>query len=97
VNLTGEGGFMAGVSGNPGGRPKAVEEVRDLARAHCPDAIAELARLAVRAKSECARIAVPDLPIITREVPGVDEVSVWLGLVAPRGTPAVIVPLPRRQ
>jgi hypothetical protein len=40
---------------------------------------------------------VPDLPIITREVPGVDEVTVWLGLVAPRGTPAVIVPLPRRQ
>ena len=48
---------MTGVSGNPGGRPKAVEEVRELARAHCPDAIAELARLAVKAKSECARIA----------------------------------------
>ena len=40
---------------------------------------------------------VPDLPINTREVPGVDEVTVWLGLVAPRGKPAVIVPLPRRQ
>jgi tripartite-type tricarboxylate transporter receptor subunit TctC len=34
---------------------------------------------------------VPDLPVITREVPGVDEVTVWLGLVAPRGTPTVIV------
>jgi tripartite-type tricarboxylate transporter receptor subunit TctC len=34
---------------------------------------------------------VPDLPVITREVPGVDEVTVWLGLVAPRGTPAAIV------
>jgi tripartite-type tricarboxylate transporter receptor subunit TctC len=33
----------------------------------------------------------PDLPVITREVPGVDEVTVWLGLVAPRGTPTVIV------
>ena len=57
MNPTGIGGFKAGMSGNPCGRPKAVEEVRELARAHCPDAIAELARLAVKAKSECARIA----------------------------------------
>jgi hypothetical protein len=57
MNLTGKGGFKAGVSGNPGGRPKAVEEVRELARAHCPAAIAELARLALKARSECARIA----------------------------------------
>jgi hypothetical protein len=57
MNPTGKGGFKAGVSGNPGGRPRAVEEVRELARAHCPDAIAELARLAVKAKSESARIA----------------------------------------
>jgi hypothetical protein len=57
MNPTGKGGFKAGVSGNPGGRPKAVEEIRELARAHCPDAIAELARLAVEAKSESARIA----------------------------------------
>jgi tripartite-type tricarboxylate transporter receptor subunit TctC len=34
---------------------------------------------------------VPDLPVIAREVPGVDEVTVWLGLVAPRGTATVIV------
>ena len=34
---------------------------------------------------------VPDVPLITREVPGFDEVTVWLGLVAPRGTPAAIV------
>ena len=57
MNPTGKGGFKAGVSGNPGGRPKAVEDVRELARAHCPDAIGELARLAVEAKSESARIA----------------------------------------
>jgi tripartite-type tricarboxylate transporter receptor subunit TctC len=33
----------------------------------------------------------PDLPVMTREVPGVDEITVWLGLVAPRGTPAAII------
>ena len=49
--------FPRGQSGNPGGRPKAVQEVRELARAHCPDAIKELARLASKAKSETARIA----------------------------------------
>jgi tripartite-type tricarboxylate transporter receptor subunit TctC len=34
---------------------------------------------------------VPDLPIITAEVPKMDEITVWLGLVAPKDTPAVIV------
>ena len=34
---------------------------------------------------------VPDLPLITAEVPGLDEITVWLGLVAPRGTPAGII------
>jgi hypothetical protein len=57
MNLTGKGGFKAGVTGNAGGRPKAVAEVRALARAHCPVAIKELARLASKAKSETARIA----------------------------------------
>jgi tripartite-type tricarboxylate transporter receptor subunit TctC len=34
---------------------------------------------------------VPDLPVITADVPKLDEITVWLGLVAPRGTPAPIV------
>jgi tripartite-type tricarboxylate transporter receptor subunit TctC len=34
---------------------------------------------------------VPDLPLITAEVPALDEITVWLGLVAPRGTPAAII------
>jgi tripartite-type tricarboxylate transporter receptor subunit TctC len=34
---------------------------------------------------------VPDLPIITAEVPNMDEITVWLGLVAPKDTPAAIV------
>jgi tripartite-type tricarboxylate transporter receptor subunit TctC len=34
---------------------------------------------------------VPDLPVITAAVPKLDEITVWLGLVAPSGTPAAIV------
>jgi len=30
---------------------------------------------------------VPDLPMITTELPNMDEITVWLGLVAPKGTP----------
>ena len=49
--------FRKGESGNPGGRPRVLGEVQELARQHAPFAIAELARLAVKAKSETARIA----------------------------------------
>jgi tripartite-type tricarboxylate transporter receptor subunit TctC len=34
---------------------------------------------------------VPELPVITAEVPKLDEITVWLGLVAPKGTPPAIV------
>ena len=50
-------GLRKGQSGNPGGRTKVLGEVQELARQHAPSAIAELARLAVKAKSETARIA----------------------------------------
>jgi hypothetical protein len=49
--------FKKGESGNPGGRPRVIAELRALARAHAPDAIKELARLAIKAKSETARVA----------------------------------------
>jgi len=52
-----DGKFAKGESGNPGGRPKTIGELRALARAHAADAIEELARLAVKAKSEAVRIA----------------------------------------
>ena len=49
--------FEPGHSGNPGGRPRVVGELRELARVYAPEAIRELARLALKAKSETARVA----------------------------------------
>jgi hypothetical protein len=44
--------------GRKSGTPnKATQEIRALAQAHAPDAIEELARLALRAESETARVA----------------------------------------
>jgi tripartite-type tricarboxylate transporter receptor subunit TctC len=34
---------------------------------------------------------VPELPVITAAVPKLDEITVWLGLVAPKGTPALVI------
>ena len=49
--------FPKGKSSNAGGRPKVLGELQELARHHAPEVIAELARLALTAKSETARIA----------------------------------------
>ena len=40
-----------------GRRPRVITELRDLARRQAPDAIKELGRLALKARSETARIA----------------------------------------
>ena len=42
MNHTGHGGFQKGRSGNPGGRPREIGEIRELARRHTPAAIAAL-------------------------------------------------------
>jgi hypothetical protein len=49
--------FPKGISGNPGGRPRVIADLHDLARQHAPAAITELARLAVKARSEAVRVA----------------------------------------
>src|SRR5277367_7113324 len=49
--------YQPGQSGNPGGRPKGLAEVRDLARAHTTLAIGTLAKIAAHGSSEAARIA----------------------------------------
>ena len=34
---------------------------------------------------------VPDLPLITTAMPNMDEITVWLGLVAPKDTPSAVI------
>ena len=50
--------FKKGQSGNPGGRPKEIAEVKELARAHMPAAIEALASIMNNPKaSDAARVS----------------------------------------
>jgi len=49
--------FQPGQSGNPGGRPKALAEVRDLARQHTAAAIRALLDVMQSSKNPSARVA----------------------------------------
>src|SRR5215469_12410781 len=51
------GQFRPGTSGNPGGRPAALAEVKQLARQHTALAIQKLAHIAENGHSEMAQIA----------------------------------------
>ena len=51
------GKWAKGESGNPGGRPRVLAGLRELARQHAPAVIKELARLATKAESEVVRVA----------------------------------------
>lgn len=50
------GRFKPGVSGNPGGRPKAMAEVRDHARKYTREAIETLVEAMRRGETHSARI-----------------------------------------
>lgn len=56
-NRSQSGRFVKGVSGNPGGRPKTIEEIRDLARSYTPQAMEALLHIATGGKSESARVS----------------------------------------
>jgi hypothetical protein len=49
--------FVNGRSGNPGGRPKADGEIRELARQHTAMALATLAYICEHGQNESARVA----------------------------------------
>jgi uncharacterized protein DUF5681 len=49
--------FKKGQSGNPGGRPKVIAEIRQLARERGPEAIAALVKVMTKGKSEAARVS----------------------------------------
>ena len=49
--------FQPGKSGNPGGRPRAVHSIQELARKHAPEAIERLAQIVEKGDSHSAVVA----------------------------------------
>jgi hypothetical protein len=50
-------GFLPGQSGNPGGRPKEIGQVRDLARQHTTLAVKTLVHVMQHGTKDAARVA----------------------------------------
>jgi hypothetical protein len=53
--MAGDGRFVNGTSGNPGGKPRSAH-LRELCRTYTEAAVKELGRLALKAKTESTRI-----------------------------------------
>jgi len=84
--------FARGVSGNPGGRPKVVHEVRTLARAYAAEAIGRLVQLMRTAEDERVRLAAAEALLTRgfgRPEPAIvgPLVNVNVGLPQPGGRP----------
>jgi hypothetical protein len=49
--------FKKGQSGNPGGRPKVIADIQELARQKTPEAIETLTDIMINGKQEAARVS----------------------------------------
>lgn len=58
--------FVKGQSGNPGGRPKADQSLRELARTHTADAITALVRVMTSKKSPAAAVVSAAIALLDR-------------------------------
>ena len=79
--------FQPGQSGNPGGRPKDISIVRDLARTHTSDAIQTLVSIMRDGRKEAARVAAAQA-ILDR---GWGKAVQDLDIAGPAGAPLEIV------
>ena len=88
--------FAKGQSGNPGGRPKADGEIRELARQHTVMALRTLREIAECGENESARVAAanslldrgwgkPAVPVVPADPPEVITINFGRELRPPDG------------